>query len=168
MYRKSQNVKRLKEIGESLDLFTHFMMIQRGGINEITIYYFRKLTSVKSQFAKIHLNEIDVFEIPPRWNQRLRIPPRWNQSLRNSTSVKSSLRNSTSMKSKFAKVDLNEITVFENSPRWNQSLRNSTSMNSQLGAGFDPAVAPRGRVHDVPRALIKLYNRAVAGIPIRN
>ena len=66
MYRKSQNVKRLKEIGESLDLFTHFMMIQRGGINEITIYYFRKFTSVKSQFAKFHLNEIDVFEIPPR------------------------------------------------------------------------------------------------------
>ena len=28
-------------------------------------------------------------------------------------------------------------------------------MNSQLGAGFDPAVAPRGRVHDVPRALTK-------------
>ena len=68
MYRKSQNVKRLKEIGESLDLFTHFMMIQRCGINEITIkfYYFRKLTSVKSQFAKIHLNEINVFEIPPQ------------------------------------------------------------------------------------------------------
>ena len=65
-YRKSQNVKRLKEIGEGLDLFTHFMMIQRGGINEITIYYFRKLTSVKSTFAKIHLNEINVFEIPPR------------------------------------------------------------------------------------------------------
>ena len=30
-------------------------------------------------------------------------------------------------------------------------------MNSQLGAGFDPAVAPRGRVHEVPRAVIKLY-----------
>ena len=63
---------------------------------------FRKLTSAKSKFAKIHLNEINVLEIPLQWNQNLRIPPLWNQRLRNSTSVKSKFANSTSVKSKFA------------------------------------------------------------------